>query len=199
MDISQLQKYAEVVLILLGILFVWLASFYVIGFVLVKILRFVFLWLSKQEWYTHLLSTTKEKIRLWFNKYQSHLESLWEYVHMVLVEPLFFAYTIFLLFNRLDYLTKYTTDNPGINFWDLLDTDMRSNTIYFWFIAIFYLWMAGKAWFRANELREGRAMMKILTAIAKKLDISEDEYKIKTKKIENDEAENNKDKFNSVL
>ncbi len=176
-----LQKLAGLVVILLGVLAVWLGFISIVFWILQRIVQFVYRWLSRQVWYAPLLAGTKNKIKTWWDRNKSHTENLWEYFQMVLIEPMFFGYAVFVLFNRLDYLTKYTNEHPDIKFWDLLNTDMSSNMIYFWFIAIFYLWVAGKAYFRSKDKIEMRAMMKVLTAIAKKMDISEKEYKLTIK------------------
>jgi len=77
---------------------------------------------------------------------KQQLEALWDCFVDVILDPLLFAFGIFILFARIQNIIDYLTTNPPYSFWTLLEIDIRMNPgIYIGFFAVYLLWAISKA------------------------------------------------------
>jgi hypothetical protein len=175
MDFTGLQKAVLGILVILVVAIIWFGILAVVTWVIAKTLK----WLLGHTWAQRLVSVVQRKAQLWWERNRSEAERLWEAIYILFLDPLFFTYALFVLFNRLASLTDYTNAHPEYNFWQLLSLDMENNmNLYAGFMVVFFIWMLGKIWVENQRFREQKTMTKILYAIAKKLGIAESDYKI---------------------
>ena len=149
-------------------------------------------WILKHKWAERQVSKAREQLQRWWVLNKPVLIHFWEFVSEILIDPLFFGYVVFVLFNRLESLIAYTKANPKYSFWQILNLDMENDmNLYAWFILIFFVWMVGKGWAHRQQVRNQRQIAKILEAIAKKVGVDENEYRItspKRNETKNDDA-----------
>lgn len=181
-------------LIILSVVVLWLAIAALVGWVIGAIFGYAIRWLLKRKQVQGLVLAVQEGSRQWWNRHQVEAEGLFEFFWEIFIDPLFFAYVVFVLFNRFASITDYTQAHPESSFWQMLNLDMeRDVNLYMWFLVIFSIWMMGKAWAHSQQTRERRTMTKALYAIAKKLGVEEGEYKTTPKEGKGE------DHFDSVL
>lgn len=178
-------------LVLLAVLYVGILT--VLAWLLGKFLR----WLLRQPMVNRQVSRMQRKLREWWMRYKAEVIQIWEFASEVLIDPLFFGYIIFALFNRIEFIIGYTKIYPQYSFWQILNLDMENDmNFYAWFLVIFFLWTAGKAWKHRQEVRRDRKIENVLVAIAKKLGIDESEYSGLSSK---EETQNKGEHFDAVL
>jgi flagellar biosynthesis protein FlhB len=74
------------------------------------------------------------------NKKAAYAEFV-EFLSDIVIDPLFFAFTVFILFERIYAIINLTEANPEYSFWAVLEVDMHLNLwIYILFIVMFGLW-----------------------------------------------------------
>jgi hypothetical protein len=70
----------------------------------------------------------------------------WEFLFDILVDPLFFAFAVSVLFTRLQAIISFTHANPMYSFWTALWVDVDMNTgWYIGFLVVFGVWAILKA------------------------------------------------------
>lgn len=176
-------------IIILLVLLVSILSTAFLGWLFGTLLVFIFRQILKIKTVQQVLLVIKKRGRIWWEQNKQAVESLWDALHEIIIEPLALAYAIFVLFNRLSFLTDYTTQHPEIKFWQLLNYDMERNvSLYFGFFIIFSIWMIGKGRIHRQHQKEQKAITKsletssiVLIAIAKKLGVTDNELGINPK------------------
>lgn len=92
--------------------------------------------------------------------------SLLEYFTIIFIEPILFAFVLFLLFERLKTVMDYTSTYPEYSFLQLINADIKMNEwFYVAFVIVFALWALSKAIKYRDELikyREERCEKKQL-------------------------------------
>jgi hypothetical protein len=183
---SSLYTVATAILALILVAVVYGFVLFFIFWIFWKIINYILCIKSVQI----LVSAIEKWVESWWKHYKIQLENIWEFISELIIEPLFFAYTIFVLFNKISSFTDYTKINPETNFLQMLNQDMNQDmNFYLFFMAIFFLWMLGKAWKHRKEESDQKVLVKILQdhdkliqentrvliAIARKLDVPEPE------------------------
>ena len=159
---------AILILIVVGV--IWVAFLYILLFIISKTLYPLAKWILKQESVQRLLFKTRQLIDRFWERYKYQFIGLWEFTSEVLIDPIFLGFVIFTLDNRLQSLINYTQTNPQYNFWDLLNADMnKDTTFYFWFIAIFTIWVMGKTWKHNQDVKRDNKIIKTLNRIDEQL------------------------------
>jgi hypothetical protein len=70
----------------------------------------------------------------------------WEFLFDILVDPLFFAFAVSVLFTRLQAIINFTAANPTYSFWTALWVDVDMNAAwYIGFLIVFGVWAILKA------------------------------------------------------
>lgn len=70
----------------------------------------------------------------------------WEFLFDILVDPLFFAFAVSVLFTRLQAIISFTAANPTYSFWAALGVDVDMNPAwYIGFLVVFGIWAILKA------------------------------------------------------
>lgn len=64
-----------------------------------------------------------------------------DFLSDIIVEPLLFAFAIFMLFSRIQAIMQLGGETPAYSFWTALVVDMEVNTgVYIGFFVVFALW-----------------------------------------------------------
>lgn len=161
-------------------------------------------WLLRRKVVEMLISYIQRKSQEWWIKNREQVILLWEFVSEILINPLFYGYTLYVLVNRLESIDNYTKDYPQYNFWQLLDLDMRTDMdFYIVFIIIFTLWMLGRVWKHRQELQRQKSIEKNLGEISDELrDMNTKLGDLPTnvrRKLEKEDDEPKSEHFKSVL
>jgi large-conductance mechanosensitive channel len=147
------------------VLLVLVASAIIIGFVLGTIISSLARLLLRIPPIRRLVSKTQQNVQTWTRRNIPTFVSLWEFVSEILVEPLLFAFVVLLLFNRIQALIDYTASHKGASFWQLLEADMNTSSLYPWFFLVFTAWMMYRAWKHRKETAERREVITKLDAL----------------------------------
>jgi hypothetical protein len=106
-------------------------------------------------------------------------QGIWYIYTEILYEPFFFGATIFLIFNRLQAISDYITENPNADWWQMFMLEIQTHpTLYTIFFLSLLMWGMIK-WLRhKNEKRRQQKTDALqqktnlfLEAIAKKMGI----------------------------
>jgi hypothetical protein len=152
------------------VLFIMASIFTAIGYSILWGLLQIYKWLFRQSWFSKRIIQIKNAVRKWWKKYLPDFTSLWEFFHEVLADPLFYGYALVVVVDRLQSISEYTKQYPQYTFFQLLDKDMNTDTIfYFTFYIIFMLWMLGKIWKHTQDVKNNRIITKSLKNIEVKL------------------------------
>lgn len=150
---------ATAVLLLIGVALVYAGILFAIFWIVGKIVNFVL----NIETVQRLLNAIMRWSESWWKLYKMRLQNLWEFMFEIIIEPFFFAYIIFVLFNKISSFSNYTKLHLGTNILDMFNQDMISDkSFYLFFMAIFFLWMVGKAW---NHRRQSDSQNVIITSL----------------------------------
>jgi hypothetical protein len=186
MDIRTILGAALVLLSLL--IFVVLA-----GWIIGAVLGYIIKWLLERKQVRRLGEFIRQGGQSWWSRHEAGFERLSEVLWEMVIDPLFFAFMVYLLFNRITSIKDYSAAHPGTNFWSQLGLDVEHNmNFYMVFLIVFYVWMLGKALVHRRQVTEQRAIKKMLEAntkaieantkvseaIARQMGISESEYKV---------------------
>jgi len=156
----------------LFILIVFFAAFGVVWYFFVRILqagttRFI-KWLLSHKTVANLFERIRQKIRMWYGKYEKRFVSLWDFLSQIYIDPLFYGYALYSLVTRIQSLGDYAKTHPQYSLWQLLDLDTRNDmSFYIVFTIIFILWMAWKSWKYGEEVRYKKALLNKLESIEK--------------------------------
>jgi len=166
-------------------LLVWLSLVVLAGWVISTALGYAIRWLRKQKQVQRLAEVVKQGGQSWWSRHEAESKNLFEFLWEMLIDPLFFAFVVFVLFNRITSIEDYVAAHPGTNFWSQFNLDMERNVnFYMLFLVIFTVWMMGKAWTHRRQETEQRtirkaleANTKVLEAIAQQMGVPESKYK----------------------
>jgi hypothetical protein len=175
------------------ILFMLLAVFGAIGWVISTTLGNIIIWLSKRKQGQRVSMAIRQRWLSWWNRYEARyearykarVEELLEYLWEILINPLVFAFVVFWLFNRIISITDYTKEHPETSFFQQLNIDMENNmNVYTIALIVFTVWVFGKALIRKRQETEQTkikkaldANTKVLEAIARQMGVPESKYK----------------------
>jgi len=128
-------------------------------------------WLIKQPKVDKQLRRLNGWYQTWWTRNKAETTNMWEFLLQILIDPLFFAYAVYALFNRLGAISTAVAQNPQYKFWQLLDQEMESDpNFYAWFLLIFVVWVVGKSWRYQQQRATQRNITKSLNNIEKKLE-----------------------------
>jgi len=95
----------------------------------------------------------------------------WEFLFDILVDPLFFAFAISVLFTRLQAIISFTTANPTYSFWTALGVDVDMNPAwYIGFLAVFGVWAILKALKHRRERDAEERLNNTLNSLTKAIE-----------------------------
>jgi len=95
----------------------------------------------------------------------------WEFLFDILVDPLFFAFAVSVLFTRLQAIISFTSAYPEYSFWAALWVDIDMNaTWYFIFLAIFGIWGILKALKHRREREAEERLNNTLDGLTKAIE-----------------------------
>jgi hypothetical protein len=161
MDTQTVLNAVLVLLVLLG-LFALVAS--VIG----MLLGYAIKWLRERKQVQRLGMVVSQSVRLRWNQHKPAVERWLEFGWEILVNPLFFGFMVYALFNRITSITDYVATHPEISLWQQLNADVEQDVnFYIWISIIFTIWMLGKAWIHGNQKYVERTIIKVLEANTK--------------------------------
>ncbi len=159
MDFGIIQKTVLGILVILAVATLFATFFIVVFWIIAKILKWILSLTPAQR----VLFAIQQTALSWWERHHLYVGNLWESTYELFIDPVFFAYAVFILFNRIAFLTDYTAQHPEYNFWQLLILDMEHNvSLYNGFLAVFFIWMLGKVWTHRQHIREQRATTKVL-------------------------------------
>ena len=97
---------------------------------------------------------------------KQNIEALWDSFVGAILEPLLFAFGLFILFARIQNIIDYITSNPVYSFWAVLETDMHLNPeIYIGFAAVYILWVISKGIKYRREKSDSKRLVDTLEGI----------------------------------
>ena len=132
----------QTVLTAVLVLLVWIGLFGMVAWVISTALVHIIEWLRKQKQVQRLGMVVSQSVRLWWNRHEAAVGRLLEFGWEVLVNPLFFAFVVYVLFNRITSITDYVAAHPETSFWQQLNLDMEQDlNFYMWVLVIFIIWM----------------------------------------------------------
>jgi flagellar biosynthesis protein FlhB len=104
------------------------------------------------------------------DKKASHTEFV-EFFSDILIDPLFFAFTVFILFERIYAIINLTEANPEYSFWAVLEVDMHLNLwVYVLFLVVFGLWAILKGIKHRREKAEKEELNNTLNGLHKAIE-----------------------------
>jgi hypothetical protein len=98
------------------------------------------------------------------NKFKTKFWSWFDFLTVMLFDPLLFAFFVLLVFTRL--LTIVTSASLDKNIWELIRIDMEQNLgIYIGFLIVFVLWMIGKLRQHNQSVKDHRELISGIKSI----------------------------------
>jgi len=154
--------------------------------VISMLLGYAIRWLLERKQVQRLGTAINQGVRLWWNRHEAAVERWLEFGWEALVNPLFFGFVVYVLFNRITSITDYVSTHPEISLWQQLNVDVEQDVnFYMWILIVFTIWMLGKAWIHGKQKYVERtitkaleANTKVLAAIAKQIGVPESEYEV---------------------
>lgn len=90
----------------------------------------------------------------------------------IIIDPLFFAFAVFMLFSRIQGIINYVAANPQYSFWVILELDIEMNMgLYIGFLAAFAIW----AFLRGYKHRRERSERKEINGRLERISIGVEE------------------------
>ena len=126
---------------------------------------------------------------------KENLSSLWEMFSTLILDPLLFAFVVYILFERIRSIIEFTSANPQYSFYQAINRDMEMNLLpYIAFFVVLFLWWIAKSIQHRNEVRNNKAILGKLDNISAKLEKLPDEMveAYKRLKAQDEEEERNK-------
>ena len=134
------------------------------------ILRKIFQWLFKQNWFAKKVLRIQVGLQHWWEKYLPDFTKLFEFLYEVFADPLFYGYALVVVVDRMQSIGEYTKQYPQYSFFQILEFDMNTDTtFYLIFLIVFTLWMFGKAWKHKQDSRNHKEITKSLESISEVL------------------------------
>ena len=100
---------------------------------------------------------------------KQQLEALCDFLSDIIIDPLFFAFAVFMLFIRIQTIIDFIAANPTYSFWVVLEVDMHLNLwVYITFLVVFALWM----FLKGIKYRREKSDRKQLTSTLEKINTS---------------------------
>jgi len=94
-----------------------------------------------------------------------------DFLDEIIVDPLFFAFAVFMLFIRIQSVIEVAATIPTHSFWDALEVDIKMNLwAYILFLVIFVLWVALKGRKHRRELNEKKQLSNTLSDLRKAIE-----------------------------
>ncbi len=117
------------------------------------------------------IATCAFGFRLIYMRKNTERTSFFEAFYLLLFEPLFFGFTLFLLYNRFEFLIDYSRQFPQYSLYKLINKDIGMNpVIYIVFLVAFAIWMAGKAIQYRKAKDEHKLLVSLISSIKCGLD-----------------------------
>jgi len=89
-----------------------------------------------------------------------------DFLSEIIIDPLFFAFAVLMLFSRIQAIIEFTAANPTFSFWAILELDMEMHLgLYIGFIAAFAIWSLLKGYKYRREKAEGKQLTNTLEKI----------------------------------
>ena len=162
-------------------LVIMLAIYIAVLFTVYWILSRMFRWLYKMPWFNKLVSYIQVLLQQlyryvspqWQQLYKyaiPHINKLWSFISEILIDPIFYGYTVVAVYDKMQALSEYSKNFPQYGFWRILEADVNSD-IGFWaaFFAIFTIWFSAKVWKHNQDVGDRRAITSSLESISKTL------------------------------
>ena len=85
--------------------------------------------------------------------------ALWDLFVDIYLDPLFFAFAVFILFTRIQFVMDFVATRPEYSFWVVLEADMHlTPALYIGFFAVFFLWAISKGIRYRREKRDRKQL-----------------------------------------
>ncbi|HEY51024.1 MAG TPA: hypothetical protein G4O20_04380 [Dehalococcoidia bacterium] len=152
-----------------------LTTIYILALrIVIKIFSVLFRLLYKTAWFRRLLFILQTKLQQAIDYTSPFIRRLWNLIE-VLIDPVFYGYSIVAVYDRVQVINQYVQNNPQYKFWDLLEANMNYD-LSFWlaFTIIFTLWF----FVRANTHMSDKIFQKRVLKSLNKLSGESDELDI---------------------
>jgi hypothetical protein len=98
---------------------------------------------------------------------RGEFDAFCDFLSDIIIDPLFFAFAVFMLFSRIQAIINYVAANPTYSFWVILEIDIRTNVgLYVGFLTAFGIWAFLRAYKYRKERSERKQLNKAIEGIS---------------------------------